>query len=63
MSCCAVRSAVGMGSDSKVHNSTAIMGEYQKDEQQPERCRRNDDEISRDNIVHVVLQECFPRLR
>ena len=41
----------------------AIVGKNQNDEKQPERGGGDYEEICRDQILHVVFQECFPSLR
>lgn len=45
----------GMGSDPKVNDTTTIMREPEKDEQQPEGACRNNEEVSRDQIARVIL--------
>ena len=51
-----------MGRDAKVQYPAPVMGEDEKYEEQAE-CRRwNNKEICRDQILHVVLQECLQSL-
>lgn len=46
-----------MGSDSKMYDSATIVREHEKDKEQTEGCRRDDKEVSGNQIVHVIFQE------
>ena len=53
----------GMGSDAKVHNAAAIMREHKEDKQQRESRSWHHEEVSRSQLLHVILQECRLGLR
>ncbi len=52
-----------MGSGAEMHNPATIMGEDDEDKEQLECCRRYHKEVCRNQLLHVVLQECLPGLR
>jgi hypothetical protein len=52
-----------MRGDRHVADASSIMGEEHQDEQEPVGRGRDDEEISRNNLADVILQEGAPRLR
>ena len=52
-----------MVGDRDVHDTTSIMGQQHKDEEQAARGGGHDEEVSCHELVHVVRQEGPPRLR
>jgi hypothetical protein len=53
----------GMFRDRHMHHAPAIMGEEHQDEEQSTSHRRDDEEISRDQLLPVIGQERAPCLR
>jgi len=51
-----------MGCDGKMHHAAAVMREHEKDEEQTESGGRNNKEVGRDQILHVILQKGSPAL-
>ena len=52
-----------MGGDVKVHDLAAVLAKHNEREQDPERSRRNREEVDGDNVLDVVVEECTPSLR
>ena len=53
----------GIRGHSKMNRASAVMGENHKNKQKPERDRRTNEEVGRDQVLHSVLQKCSPILR
>ena len=53
----------GVRRHSKMDRTPTVVRENHKDEQKPGRDRRNNEEVGRDHVLHVVLQKCPPILR
>ena len=56
--CCPLRAR--MFRDVDVQDPTAVMSEDKEDEQDAERGRGHHEEVQRNQVSHVVLQECSP---
>jgi len=49
--------------DRDMNGLTALMRQNHKDEQHPEKNSRDHEEVGRNHFLHVVREECAPRLR
>jgi hypothetical protein len=52
-----------MGRHAEVDGPASILRKHHKNEEQPERRRRYDEEVGRGQVFHVVLQKGLPALR
>ena len=53
---------IGMSRNVEMHDSSAMMFQHNKHEQKPETQCGNNEEIDRDKLLGMIVQECPPRL-
>src|SRR6516164_2671851 len=52
----------GVGRDATVQDAATIMGKHEENKQQPKGRSWHHEEISGNQLLHVILQECLPGL-